>query len=86
MNRIVLSAFLLASIAHPMPSIAAPCARPGVIQLAPGYAYANIYESPSTSSKVLAQLGEGSKICILGEGQYFYRVQYGQIVGYIVRR
>lgn len=87
-NRLLtLALFASPALVSPtLPTLAAPCARPGVIQLAPGYAYANLYESQSTSSKVLAQLGEGSQVCILGESQGFFQVRFGAIVGFIVQR
>jgi hypothetical protein len=70
----------------PLPAISAQCNRPGVIQLAPGYNYANVYASASAKSAVLTQLGDGDKFCILGTGTYFHKVQVGSIVGFIARR
>jgi hypothetical protein len=86
-NRLFILAIILSpSIALPMSAMAQSCSRPGVIQLAPGYSYANLYESASTSSRVLSQLREGDQICILGSGDYFHKVRFGAITGYIVRR
>jgi hypothetical protein len=69
-----------------LPVTAQQCARPGVISLAPGYAYANLYQGASAKSKVISRLGNGQPICTLGVGSYFRKVQAGSLVGYIAKR
>jgi hypothetical protein len=86
MKPFLLLVLATAQLGYPPASIAAQCARPGVIQLANGYSVANVYAQPSTRSAILTQLGDGTQICILGTGTYFHRVQVGSVIGYIVRR
>ena len=62
------------------------CKRQGVIQLAPGYNWANIYRSASTGSQVLGRLSNGSKVCVHGTAGNFLKIQSGKTVGFIVRR
>lgn len=84
--RIIVAAGAFCLMFVPLPAIASQCNRPGGIQLAPGYNYANVYAIASVKSAVLTQLGNGEKFCILGTGTHFHKVQVGSIVGYIVRR
>jgi hypothetical protein len=59
---------------------------PGAVQLAPGFNWANLYEKPSTSSKVLAELQSGELICWRPAKDGFLPVKYGATAGYIVDR
>jgi hypothetical protein len=86
MKPFLLLVLATAQLGYPPASIAAQCARPGVIQLANGYSVANVYAQPSTRSAVLTRLGAGDQICILGTGSHFHRIQVGSLIGYIKRR
>lgn len=66
-----------------LPATAQQCTRPGVISLAPGYAYANLYQGASVKSKVMSRLENGQPICTLGTGKYFRKIQAGSLTGYI---
>ncbi len=86
-KRLMLSSLIALGMAGmPATSDASTCKRPGVIQLAPGYNWANIYQAPQTTSKILGRLNNGSKICIHGVSGQFLKVQSGKTVGFIVRR
>lgn len=59
---------------------------PGTVQLAPGFNWANLYEKPSTGSKVLAELQAGELICWQPAKDGFLPVKYGATNGFIVDR
>jgi hypothetical protein len=75
-NKIT-SAAIVALITAAITTPASAC-KARVIQLAPGYKWANVYREASTRSAVLTRLGNGDKFCEVGRSAQFMRVKKGQ--------
>jgi seryl-tRNA synthetase len=46
---------------------------------------ANVREEPDLKSQVIAKLTYGSKVSVIGETRYFYKIKIGTLEGYIYK-